>query len=366
MKPNVKIFVDCHVFDGKRQGTTTYLKGLYSEILSNKTITFYLASFDPENLKTEFCESDNIVYLKYASKNKFRRLLIDIPKLIKKHRIDYAHFQYVVPPIKSCKYLVTIHDVLFLDHPEFFPLSYRIKNYFLFYLSAKKADFVLTVSEYSKNNIQKHFGLKKIQITPNAVDDEYFKTYNKNDVKQYVKSKFNIKDYFLFVSRREPRKNHLNLLKAFVDNKHFIKHELVFVGVNDLHDKSFDSYYNALPTNIKEQVYFLENIDFKDIIAITKGAKIAIYPSFAEGFGIPPLEAIAANIPTICSNTTAMSDFDFMPDFLFNPNSVEEINNKINYALSFESVENIKPLIKKKYDWKISADVLMNIFISSK
>lgn len=366
MNQTVKIFVDCHVFDGKRQGTTTYLKGLYSTLIKNNEIIFYLASFDIENLTNEFGQQKNIVYLKYRSKNKFYRLLIDIPFLIRKHKIDYAHFQYVVPPVKFCKYIVTIHDVLFLDHPEYFPFLYQLKNKMLFYQSAKNADFVLTVSEYSKKNIQNHFKINNILITPNAVDPSYYENYNKNEVRNYVKKNFKINNYFLYVSRREPRKNHLNLIKAFVENHHFVNHDLVFVGVNDLPDKLFDVYYQALPDNIKKSIFFLENIDFKDIIAITKGAKIAIYPSFAEGFGIPPLESIAANIPTICSNTTAMTDFNFMPDFLFSPHSISQINDKINLALNTDSVENIRSLIKEKYDWKISSKVLMNILFSVK
>lgn len=364
MKSNIKILVDCHVFDGKSQGTTTYLKGIYSEILKNKNVTLFFISFHPEKLKNEFGEKENTFFLKYPSKNKFKRLLIDIPLLIKKHKIDYAHFQYIVPPLKMCKYIVTIHDVLFIDFPEFFPLSYKIKNFALFYLSAKRSDYILTVSKYSKEKIEEHFKLKNILITPNAVVNEFFNNYSKVEAQNYVQNKFNCKDYFLFVSRREPRKNHLNLLKAFVENNHFNKYELLFVGSNDINDKIFELYYKSLPIEVKNKVVFLENVNFEDLISITRAAKIAVYPSFAEGFGIPPLESIAANIPTICANKTAMSDFDFMSDFLFNPSSVEEINEKINYALNFDTNDELKEIVKQKYSWVTSANVLANIFIS--
>lgn len=364
MKFNINVLVDCHVFDGKSQGTTTYIKGIYSEVSKNKNITLFFVSFNPQKLKKAFGEKENIVFLKYPSKNKFKRLLIDIPLLLKKHKIDYAHFQYIVPPLKMCKYIVTIHDVLFVDFPEFFPLSYKIKNFALFYLSAKRSDYTLTVSKYSKEKIEEHFKLKNILITPNAVDNKFFNNYSKLEAQNYVQNKFNCKDYFLFVSRREPRKNHLNLLKAFVEYNHFNKYRLLFLGSNDIKDKVFGRYYKSLPTNIKSKIVFLENINFDDLISITRAAKIAIYPSFAEGFGIPPLESIAANIPTICSNKTAMSDFDFMSDFMFNPYSVEEISNKIDYALSFDSNIELREIVRQKYSWTTSSNVLTKIFIS--
>ena len=143
-------FVDCHVFDGNLQGTATYLKGLYHELIKDKSKNFFLAAHNIENLQSIFGIYENVTYLQYSSKNKFFRLLFDIPKLITQNKIDYAHFQYVVPPIKRCKYIVTTHDVLFLDFPQYFPLFYRLKNKLFFKFSANKSDIVLTVSQYYK------------------------------------------------------------------------------------------------------------------------------------------------------------------------------------------------------------------------
>lgn len=357
------MLVDCHVFDGKGQGTTTYLKGIYSELVQDENILFYLISFNPDILKSIFGHRENVIYLKYPSKNKFKRLLFDIPSIIKKHAIDFAHFQYISPPIKTCKYIVTIHDVLFLDYPKFFPLAYRIKNKILFYFSAKKADYVLTVSDYSKERIKYHFNIQDVQVSPNAVDSAYFETYNKKEIQKIVFEKYSIKNYFLFVSRREPRKNHLNLLKSFVINGYFKKYQLVFIGTKDIQDPAFEKYFYDLSTEIKATVVFLEKVTFEELLYLTRAASISVYPSFAEGFGIPPLESIAANIPTICSNKTAMSEFDFLKYYLFDPNSIDDISLKIDFALSRFSVEEeIIAQVKSKYSWIISAKVLSNIF----
>ena len=217
MTQKIKLLIDCHVFDGKPQGTTTYLKGLYSELAKDSSINFYFVALDIEKLKNIFGNQTNIFYIKLKSQNKIKRLLIEYPLIIKKYKIDFAHFQYIVPPIKLCKYIVTIHDVLFLDYPEYFPLMYKIKNRFLFQLSSWISDFNLTVSKYSQIQISKHFKVKNVSITPNAVADQYFESFDRNIVKNEVYEKFGLQNYLLFVSRREPRKNHLTLLKTFVE-----------------------------------------------------------------------------------------------------------------------------------------------------
>ncbi|WP_395065454.1 glycosyltransferase family 4 protein [Flavobacterium sp.] len=357
----VNILVDCHVFDGNLQGTTTYLKGLYQEMIKDKTKMFFLAAFNVENLQTVFGIHSNVVYLRYSSQNKFFRLLFDIPKLITKNKIDYAHFQYIVPPIKKCNYIVTIHDVLFLDFPQYFPFLYQIKNKFLFKYSANKADVVLTVSQYSKEKIEEHFGISNVKIISNAIDLVYFEKYNKESEVQIVKNKFNIENYFLFVSRWEPRKNHHTLLKSFVENSYYKKYKMVFVGDDAIENKSYNQYYNSLDNTIKQQVVRLKNIGFQDLIHLVRASSVSIYPSFAEGFGIPPLETIAAGIPTVCSNTTAMSDFSFIGNCLFDPTSIEDLNLKIENALNDNLLQEKQNTVKIKYNWELSAQKLIEL-----
>lgn len=355
----INIFVDCHVFDGNFQGTTTYLKGLYSELLKDKTKQFYFGVSNITFLETIFGTHDNLTYVSYKTKNKFYRLLIDIPRIIKENEINFAHFQYVVPPIKTCKYIITIHDVLFLDFPEYFPLVYRIKNKFLFKTSAKRSDVVLTISEYSKKQIQKHFGIKTVSLTPNAVDPVYYETYDKKAVCEQVKEKFKATNYFLFVSRWEPRKNHDRLLKAFVENKYYKTHSLVFVGGKAIKNKAYNDYYTSLTLEIKATIFTFNKVDHQDLLLLVRGADLSIYPSIAEGFGIPPLESLAAKIPTICSNTTAMADFDFFDDCLFNPLDVADLKSKIEISLKDIQTGKKRQAMQKKFNWKLSAELFI-------
>jgi glycosyltransferase involved in cell wall biosynthesis len=354
-RSTVRIFVDCHVFDGGFQGTTTYLKGLYQELIKDRSMHFFMAASDCAHLEGIFGTHDNVQYLPYRSHNKFIRLLLDIPKLIRRHQIDFAHFQYVVPPIRACKYIVTIHDVLFLDFPQYFPKSYRAKNKFLFGTSARRSDVVLTVSDYSRERIAKHFEIDDIAVTPNGVDPVYFEAYDKQAILDEIRTRYGFADFWLYISRWEPRKNHYNLLRAFVEKKHHENYHLVFVGSKAIPDTLYDAYFAALPANIQKKIVTLNAISQSDLVSLVRGASLSAYPSIAEGFGIPPLETAAAKIPTICSNATAMADFEFFGNRLFDPLDPDEIGNKAQLALHDGQTQAISAHIEAKYNWEVSA-----------
>lgn len=357
-RDRIKIFVDCHVFDGSFQGTTTYIKGLYSELIKDKNKQFFLAANDITILKKIFGEHENVVFIKYQCHNKFFRLLIDIPRIIKKNSIDFAHFQYIVPPIKYCKYIVTIHDVLFLDYPEYFPWSYKLKNKFLFQWSAKHSDIVLTVSEYSEKQLRKHFKIGDIIITPNAVDPVYFNSYDKSDIKKQVKEKYHLDKYWLYISRWEPRKNHHTLLEVFAENQYYKQFSLVFVGEMAIGNEKYNKYYDRLSDEIKAKVVTLNRIGFEELLLLLRGADLSVYPSIAEGFGIPPLEAAAARVPSLFSNTTAMGDFQFMKDMMFDPLDKRAITFKIEEAVNKGVHQDYTEQLNHQYNWTLSAQRL--------
>lgn len=128
----MKLLVDCHGFDFNiSQGITTYIEGLYRSVIRlSSEIEFYFVAKDIDKIKAIFGESDKIKYIPLTSKNRIYRLLFEIPRIVKKYKIDVAHYQYVSPIIKNCKTIVTLHDILFIDFPEYFPFSYRFLKEF--------------------------------------------------------------------------------------------------------------------------------------------------------------------------------------------------------------------------------------------
>lgn len=361
-------FVDCHVFDKGFQGTRTYIQGLYLELIKDKSKVFYFAAADIENLRAVFGDHENIVFIKYSSKNPIFRLLFEIPIIIKKHKVHFAHFQYRVAPIKLCKYIVTTHDVLFEDFPEYFPKLNRIQSFITYKFSAKISDVVFTVSEYSKKQITKHLKVSDVTVMPNGIDSIFYEEYSKKEIQEEVFKQYGISDYLIFISRWEPRKNHHLVLESFVDLKLYENHSLVFIGDDTFKNNKYEKIYNLLEDKIKQKIIILKKLEFAKMIVLLRGASVSIYPSVAEGFGIPPLESIAAKIPTISSNATAMSDFDFMGYYFFNPYNKQDFQEKLLMVINKKDkqIDKKVEIIKQRYNWKLSAKIFNKTLLKLK
>lgn len=355
----MRILVDCHVFDGKFQGTRTYLEGLYEQMIKHDDIDFYFAAHEVDKLKGVFGSKSNIHYVALKHQGSIGRLLFDFPKIIKENQIDYAHFQYISPFWKCCKEIVTIHDLLFLDFPQYFSTLYKLKNTFFFKRSAKMADILLTVSEYSRERISKWFKVPEgqIGITPNAV-----LPIPSNVAIPDVKKKYDLDKYILTVSRIEPRKNHLMLLKAFVELGLYEKeYKLVMIGTPDLKYTEFKEYYDGLSEEIKSHI-LIQSVPFPDLVGLYKNASLFVFPSNAEGFGIPPLEAVEYGCPVLTSDATAMAEFGFPKEMTFDPSDKEELKRKMESMLR-NPVKVDPSVMEDRYNWKNSADILYNVLV---
>ena len=358
----LKLLIDAHVFDYEFQGTRTFLKGMYIALAKlDPSIELIFCSSNPEETAREL-QIENARYIKIPATNSFRRMTNIFPSLINKYKPHFAHFQYTLPFIRRAetKYIVTTHDILFKDFPADFPFFYKLPRNILFKSAAKKADILTTVSNYSKRKIAEHFSIPENNITvlPNAVADNYFNDIDSTLAKQYITEKYNINKFILYVSRFEPRKNHARLLTAFDElNLTQEGYSMVFLGKKTLHVNEYDAVFEQLKSSVKEKVFQFNYIEDADLVQFYAAAELFVYPSLAEGFGIPPLEAAAVGTPVLCSNTTAMSDFDFLEQF--DPYNTEEIKQKISIMLSKDGAGSkaIKEKIKQLYSWEETARI---------
>ena len=356
----IRLFVDAHVFEGIPQGSLTYIAGLYSELIKDERFQLYVGS-NEKSTAENFLGSNNFVHIRYNTHSKFKRLLYTIHKALKENKIDFAHFQYISPLQKPCKYIITIHDLLFLEFPENFPLSYRIKNSILFYISAKRADLITTVSGYSKGSIHRLFKipLTRIEITPNAVIESHEKS---QPIKQLQGKKF-----ILFVSRIEPRKNQALLIEIWKELKLFDQNiDLVLVGSEGIKDYQFSHQLQGLSEKEKQHFHWLTITPTQNLIWLYQNCSLFVFPSSAEGFGIPPLEAACYGAKVICSNKTAMADFDFFGDALFSPDNRREFKYKLIHALAKDFPHQfVTKEIQDKYNWQTISSNFAELIIKN-
>lgn len=368
---HIRLFVDAHVFDEEFQGSRTFIKEIYSILALKKGISLFLGAYDVDNLKKYFPAAANVFFIKYKSTSGFVRLMYDIPSIIKEYKIQYAHFQYIIPPIKNCRFIVTIHDVIFKEYPQEFSFAYRLYKKLLYRTSALRADIVTTVSEYSKKSIQKYLSVNpdNIYVVPNGVSIKFFEDYNKQQAKNFIRNKYGFEEFILYVSRIEPRKNHMLLLKAYLQLKLYSKgYYLALLGNRSIRVPEFDEIMNGLPGKIRKFIFINSKIGDDELLQFYRAATAFVYPSKAEGFGIPPLEAAALQIPVICSNTSAMSDFSFFGRDHIDPLNYDLFKTKLTDVLDRLPDEtyknNLSRIIRQEYSWTQSAERLYQLIVN--
>jgi glycosyltransferase involved in cell wall biosynthesis len=366
----INLFVDAHVFDQLPQGTLTFIREIYLQIAGRPGIRLFLGAHDTDRLAGVFPPGESVVLVKYASTSGLSRLLFEVPAIIRKYDIDYAHFQYMTPLWKNCKQIVTVHDVIFNDFPDEFSRWYRMRKRLLYGLAAWRSDILTTVSDFSGASIRKflHTGSRPIHVIHNGVNDRFFQPFDRARSKEFIRHKYGFDKFILYVSRIEPRKNHLSLLKAWLELRLFEKgYHLVFLGHGTLPVPELEQLLAQLPEEAAGRVFRSSSVGDDHLLEMYRAASLFVYPSKGEGFGIPPLEAAALKTPVLCSNTSAMRDFSFFGRYHIDPYNYEELKEKIDDILRHppeeQWLEKVSAIIKEEYSWRSSADKLYRLLV---
>ena len=222
--------------------------------------------------------------------------------------------------------LAVIHDLNFEEHPEFItPLVLKYYRYF-FPRFARKAKRLVTVSNYTKEDLTKRYGVdeSKIDVVYNGVN-ELFQPMEENEVARTREEFSEGKPYFLFVGLIHPRKNLKNQLKGFLQMKKQTRsdHKYIVVGSRYSWDTEIDEMLNA--SAHADDVIFLGRQGLDTLIKLYGGAFALTYASYFEGFGIPIIEAMKAGVPVITSNTSSMPEIAAGQALIVDPDSVDEI-----------------------------------------
>ena len=263
----------------------------------------------------------------------------------------------------SCKQLAVIHDINFLHHPKDVKwLTSHYYNYF-FPKFAKQATRIATVSEYSKNDIAKNYGitLNKIDVVYNGINS-FFKPIDEL-AKQEIKQRLTHgKNYFVFVGSLHPRKNILNLIKAFTLFKNESKSDMKLVlagpnfwGLADIKKVIHDN-------QLKDDIVFTGRQNDEDLALILGGAMALTFIPYYEGFGIPLIEAMQAQVPIIASNATSIPEVCGDAAILVNPFDVQDIKQAMLNVFASTDLRNSLiekgQIQKQKFSWDKSADLL--------
>ena len=255
--------------------------------------------------------------------------------------------------------LTTIHDILHISLPKMAGQWYKTiyAQALIWYLTHKSAK-IITVSNFTKQELIKHLGTTGSKIIPIhcGVDESWF--HNPTEERKQAEP------YLVYVGNVKRHKNLLNLVKAFETLTELIPHKLIIIGKKEgfiTGDSEVEKYASKLGTRI-EFTGFIEDAELRCYVA---NAAAIVFPSFYEGFGLPLLEAMACGCPVIASKAASIPEVCGEVALYFDPWDIQDIASKIKYFVDNEEVQ--KQLLEggrmraKTFTWKKCADQTIDI-----
>ena len=307
-----RIGVDAHILSGKYQGTQTYLANMLREIGNiDRTNLYLIYSYDPDAAQ-RLLPHVNFIHMRLPDVGRTTRLLLTWPFIQLRDNLHFLLSQYVSPFFFSKRQIVVIHDILFESHPEFFPSKQRLLLKTMTSLSAKRARAIFVVSDFTQQEVLKRYVLppSKVHLTYNGFTP--CRPNSSAPPRDQPQGR-----YILFVGRLERRKNVACLLRAFRKLRR-TGLSLVIVGRED-----FDYGEILKEMSNTPKVVHLRDVSAEDLAQLYQNASVFAFPSYAEGFGLPILEALGYGIPVVSSNQTAMPEVGGSLVRYFDPTSVD-------------------------------------------
>lgn len=320
-------------------GIGTYTHQLISSLNELDRLNKYLL-FMPENSISDISFNQNfqIRNITEGSKSNFWDE-VNIPNILIDKDIELYHVPQNgvgLPKEKICPFVITLHDVIPYKMPETVGESYlKIFNEEMPDI-VSRCDGIITVSQFSKDDIANAFNFpkEKIYVTHLAAESIY-RPLDKEECSSLIKNQYDISgDFIIYVGGFSPRKNIIGLIEAFsmLRKKYKKDTKLVIVGKQG---KSYSIYKKRTQAlGIEENVLFPGFIPIEHMPALYNASKLLVYPSFYEGFGLPPVEAMACGVPVITSNVTSIPEVLGTSAVFINPHDADQLCEAMLNVLS--------------------------------
>jgi len=305
---------------------------------------------------------------------------IALPYYLQKYKIDIFHSPAFYLPVftPGTKKIVTIHDLAVFKHPETFPykfsrfLQFKIKN------AVKRADRIIADSKAVKSDLMDILRVRegKITVIYVGVDAEFTEGWtntpsptllrgDKGGIDIFKKTKGLTQGFMLYAGTIEPRKNLINLIKAFsILKERGSKHKLVIAGKRGwLYENILEE---AKSSRFGEDIIFTDYIPDSELKLYYSSCDVFVYPSLYEGFGLPPLEAGACGAPVVVSDIPVFREVLGDSAMFVNPEKPEEIAEGINVVLTDTGLRE-KIIVRSRerarnYSWERSAKETMRLY----
>jgi glycosyltransferase involved in cell wall biosynthesis len=355
----LNIGIDARLLGEKVTGITRYLINVLK----------YLPQYDTQNMYTLFTynktDFDSDFYIQHFVKtSKLPRqikehlwLNLTLPKLLIENNIDLFFTPYILVPFKKkkSKNVIVIHDVMTKACGEYFTAYYKKYMSVIVPQAIKRSDAIITVSESAKNDIIKYYNVQEDNITVMHLwtDDKYKPSEIEKEQRKVFIKKYNLPEQFiLYVGAIEERKNILGIIKiSDILKSRNIDIKILLIGAKGFGFKRLNDEIKIRGDRIQHIEYIPEN----DLPLIYNLARIFLFPSFYEGFGLPPLEAMKCGLPVLAAKNSSLVEVVGDGGLLFDSKDYESfaesivllLNNKQEYTViknrAIEQSKKFKP-----------------------
>lgn len=321
------IGIDAHAIGSRSSGNETYYERLLQHLADLPTngkryVIYYTQAAAARRVPAR----EQFDLKRISPATPFWRIPIGFPLEFRKNRLDVFHAQHIIPPFCNCNVVATIPDIAYEHYPEFFSRFETLRSKALIRRSAERADHVITVSEYSKNDIARtyHIDPEKITVTHEGAGADFFPR-DKGECQEEVGRKYSIHaPFLLYVGRLQERKNLRRLLSGYARLRtEGAEEKLVLVGQKDWMLENIQSHVESL--GLQDSLKFTGYVPSQDLPVLYNAAEAFVYPSIFEGFGLPVIEAMACGAPVLTSFGSSLEEVAGNAAILVDPMSEESI-----------------------------------------
>lgn len=367
------VVIDAHFAVKKIDGITRYLNHLLFQLPPlDRSILFTILTLPQEKcgLTPEIFYNENVKRLNVSFSGPTPRQHLVMRRLLKYANADiYHHPQYNLPLGLTIPSIVTIHDLKYIFHPEFFRKKNWLKSYYIkksLLYTLKSADKIITVSRNTLEDLKRFtsFDESKTSVIYHGV--EKAPDIPENQIIEVLKKHKIPSDYFLFVGSRRPHKNIHGLVRALAILRHKFGHNINLVVVGKKYLDYYEPEFLADELGVSQFIRFLDFIPDHELPALYKSAKAVVLASYYEGFGLPLVESMSYGTPVVGSNVSSIPEIIDDAGLLVDPKDTEDIANKINLILTdsqlAEDLRSKGLLRSKKFDWALVAELTLEVY----
>ncbi|HZU24916.1 MAG TPA: glycosyltransferase family 1 protein [Bryobacteraceae bacterium] len=362
----MRFAVDAHAIGQHLTGNETYIRNLlngFARVDERAEIVAYIsrrsaAEHIPDRFPTRL-----------VSANPFLRLGRHLSRRLREDRPALLHVQYTAPLLCPTPVVVSVHDVSFLSHPQFFTRTRSAQLRTTVRRTVRHAIRVLTPSEFSRRSVLDAYALDEANVVAvhNGVSSQ-FRPLPRQAAAQEVAARFRIRaPYILTVGDLQPRKNHLSLFRAFAEvlrARPDLPHHLVVAGKETWYSSVV--HEAARRSEFAGRIHFTGFVTDDELLRLYGGCDVFAFPSWYEGFGLPILEAMACARAVACSDTSAMPEVADSAALLFDPASVPEMSRAILDLLLHPElrarVERLGAKRAARFSWNAAAEQTLAVY----